>query len=339
MNILIDSFNCVKQNESGGIQVRINYFIKNLKKHENVKLFDKWSDKIIDYDILHIFKVNSENLGMVKLAKRYGIPIITSAIIPSENRVKIIFSRMLSKFTPIKTGFSILRQILLMSDAVVAQTQKEADFIAKYYKVPKERLHVIPNGINININEAFKDEFVKRTGITGKYVLQVGRFDENKNQLNVIKAMANSNIPVVFIGGEDSGKPEYYEKCKSVAPHNIHFLGWIKHDDPLLSSAYQNAHVVVLPSYKEIFGNSLIEGGAAGANLVATAALPIDDWGIKDICRTINPNDINDIRSKIMAAYNESLKPLTSKIIKDKFSWDSVIRQHIEVYQSVLKTR
>lgn len=328
------------QNASGGVQIRIKNYVDHYKNvSNNIKLFDKWNDKVTDYDLLHIFKVNIEDYQLMRLAKNNNIPVVISSVIPSEKWLQIMLNKFICKILPVHTGYWFLNQMLLKADAIIAQTQKEANFIVDNYKVPKERIYVIPNGVNIDINESFKDEFTNKTGIVGKYVLQVGRFDENKNQLNVIKAMSNSNIPVVFIGGEDSGQPEYYKKCKNIATPNIHFLGWVKHDDPLLSSAYQNAHVVVLPSYKEIFGNSLIEGGAAGANLVATAALPIDDWGIRDICRTVNPNNTDNIRNEIMAAYNEPLNALTSKIIREKFSWDSVIRKHIEVYRNVLKIR
>lgn len=337
MKVLVESYNVVMQNVSGGISVRIKNFIEQYRKSaDDIKLFNKWTDKVTDYDILHIFKANIEDYQLMKLANNNNTSVIISAVIPYEKHMQIVFNRVLCKILPIHTGYWFLNQMLLKADAVITQTKKESNFINKFYKIPLNRLHVIPNGVNIHINEDFKDEFKKRTGITGKYVLQVGRFDKNKNQISVIKAMANSDIPVVFIGGEDIGKPGYFKECKMIATPNIHFLGWVNHEDPLLSSAYQNAHVVILPSYKEIFGNSLIEGGVAGANLIATRELPIFDWGIKNICTCINPNNLKDIKDKIITAYNNPLNPKTSAIIQKKFSWDTVIEQHIEIYNQVL---
>lgn len=336
MKILVESYNSVFQNAAGGVQIRIENFIENYTKISNdIKLFDKWTDKIVDFDILHIFKANIEDYQLVKLAKNNNIPVVISTVIPSEKHLNIMLNRLICKITPIHTGYWYLDQMLLEADTIIAQTNKEARFINKYYKIPLEKIAVIPNGANIKMNENFIDEFNNKTGISGKYVLQVGRFDRNKNQLNVIKALSDTDIQVVFIGGEDSGQPEYYEECKKLAGRNFHFLGWIKHDDPLLSSAYQNAHVVVLPSYKEIFGNSLIEGGASGANLVATKELPLEDWGIKDICRSIDPNNIRDIREKIVAAYHQPLNPKTSEVIVNKFSWERVIEEHFELYKNL----
>lgn len=335
--ILIESYNCVTQNVSGGVQIKISKFIENYCKYSSeIKLFDKWRDKITDYNVLHIFKANIEDYQLMNLAKNNKVPVVISAIIPLENKIKIFLSRLICKFIPIHTGYWYLSQILLKSDAVITETQKEADFINRYYKIPNINIYVIPNGVDVSFDKRYKELFSKKTGIKEKYVLQVGRFDKNKNQLSVIKAMSGMNIPIVFIGGEDSGRPEYYEQCKKEAGSNIHFLGWLEHDDPLLLSAYQNAHVVVMPSYKETFGICLIEGGAAGSNLIASKGLPIYDWGISEICQTIKPYDIEDIRKKIYDAYNKPLNPHTSTIIREKFSWDSVIKQHVDLYNKVL---
>jgi len=337
MKILIESFNNVCQNPSGGIQVRINKFMQYLnKKNIEVKLYNKWEDKLTDFDLLHIFKVNLEDYDLLKLAKKKDIPVVISSIIPLEKRVNIVFNRLLCKLLPIHTGYWFINEMLTQSNAIIAQTNKEADFIKKYYGVEHNKIHVIPNGVNIEIDKNNKKIFPEKTGINSRFVLQVGRFDKNKNQLNIIKALNNSEIPVVFIGGPDPNEIEYYEECKRIAGQNFHFLGWIKHDDPLLSSAYQNAHVVILPSYKEIFGNSLIEGGAAGANLVATKELPIKEWGLSEFCKTINPNDTNDIFRKVVQAYNEPLDERIKEIITCKFSWENVINQHIFIYKQII---
>jgi glycosyltransferase involved in cell wall biosynthesis len=338
MKVLIDSYNNVFQNVSGGVQVRINKFKDySKKKLFEVKLFDKWHDKVIDYDVLHIFKASFESYELCKFAKNNNIPVVISSIIPLEKKVNITFNRVLCKLLPIHTGYWYINEMLKMSDSIVVQTIREKKFVEKYYHVDKSKVSVIPNGVNIEFNEMHKPIFEEKTGIEGKYILQVGRFDSNKNQLNVIKALNDSNIPVVFIGGADTNEIEYFEECKRIAGENIHFLGWLDNNSQLLSSAYQNAEVVILPSHKEIFGNSLIEGGAAGAKLVATRELPLRDWGIDKFCKSINPNDINDINKKVKDAFYETKNDEIKAIIYAKFSWDSVIEEYLEIYNKIKK--
>lgn len=336
MNILIESYNTVKQNKAGGVQTRIKKFLKYSNNDLNLKLFDKWNDNIEEYDILHIFKLDVENYKFIKLAKNKNIPVVISSVIPDENKFKIFLNRLICRVLPIHTGYWFMGKMLKDADKIVAQTKKEKEFIIKNYKVDSEKIAIIPNGVNINFEMNVSQEIFNKLGFKKKYILCVGRFDRNKNQLSVIKAMKEYNLPIVFIGGEAPEDPDYYKICKETATDNMYFLGWIKNESSLLSSAYQNAQVVVLPSYKEIFGNSLIEGGGAGANLVSTKELPIKDWGIQDICKTFNPKDLRDIKEKLLEAYDKEKNANTSKIITDKFSWDTVMNKYKDVYLEVL---
>jgi glycosyltransferase involved in cell wall biosynthesis len=336
MKILIESYSTVFQQEAGGVQTRIRLFIDHLKNAGiGVKKYDKWSDKLDEYDILHIFKIQPENYSLFRMAQSKGIPVIISTVIPIENRFKIILAIILYRLFNVSTGYSIIYNMLRNAEAILPQTVYEADFLKKYYRIKSKTVHIIPNGVNITHYEKNRSLFSQSTGIKGKYVLQVGRFDENKNQISVIQAMSNTNIPIVFIGGEDPAQPSYYQRCKDIAGRNIHFLGWINHNDPLLSSAYMSAQIVILPSHKEIFGNSLIEGGAAGANLIATKSLPINAWGLSKLCLSIDPNDTDDIKKKIETLFNKPLDPAISEIIKNRFSWERVIDTHLQVYSIV----
>ncbi len=337
MRILIESYNNVMQNPAGGVSGRIKNYINTLKKSGiEAKLFNKWEDKIIDYDIIHIFKLNTEDYQLVKYAKKLGKKIVISSVVPQEKKLNIILNLLITKFLPIHTGYSFMHESLLLSDVIVTQTKKEALFINKYYKISKEKIKTIPNGANTNLLNGDEMLIKDKLSLNEPYILQVGRFDKNKNQINVIKAMNSTNIPVVFVGGPDPMELEYYEKCKKIANKNIYFLGWLNNDDPLLASAYKNAKVVILPSYKEIFGNSLIEGGIVGANLVATKELPIEELGIKEYCYTIDPNNIQQIRDVLTYAYDSPKSNNTQKLFLKLFSWESVVKKYVDIYKQLL---
>lgn len=338
MKVLIESYNMAAQNVSGGVQIKIRNLVHHLNKNKiEAHFFNKWEDKVTDFNILHIFKLNIEDYHLMNYAKNIGTPVVISSIVNIEKKMQIKANQFLSKFLPIHTGYAIMEDMLNTADAIIAETQKEAEFIAKNYMIKEKKIHIIPNGVNIHVTHGdpkFIQDIIKADR---EIILQVGRFDRNKNQLNVIRAMKNSNIPVVFIGGPDAAQIDYFKQCKFEATDNMHFLGWLKNDDPLLSSAYANARVVVLPSYKETFGISLIEGGAVGANLVATRELPIVEWGLSEYCLGIDPQDKTDIQRTLIQAYNNPRNPLLSEIIKNKFSSDVVAKQHIEIYTNIIK--
>ena len=69
MKILIDSYNTINQNKFGGMQTKIKGYIDHMSPLAEIKKFDKWTDIIDDYDIIHIFMASSEECGLVKYAK------------------------------------------------------------------------------------------------------------------------------------------------------------------------------------------------------------------------------------------------------------------------------
>ena len=275
MKVYITSYNTAFQNASGGVQVRITNYLKHIKKLADVKKMDIWEDKIENCDILHVFKANIDSYSLIRLAHDKNKRIVLSSVIPQDKRFNIRYNLLLSRVLRIQTGYQLIKQELVFADVVIAQTEQEKVFISKYYGISPQKIEVVPNGISIDYNEECRYALQSKYDISKKFLLQVGRFDENKNQLSVIRALKGSGVPVLFIGGPDPMCQDYYNKCLSEADDNFTFLGWVDNGSPEIQSAYMNAHAVILPSKKEIFGNSLIEAGAAGARLVATQSLPL----------------------------------------------------------------
>lgn len=336
MKVLVDSGNCVSQNRSGGIQTKIFQFVEYPNSDFEIKLFDKWNDRVEEYDILHVFMASYDEFSIVKYAKSKNIPIVVSAIVPSANRFRLFISRVLNQFIPLRDPHWMQLSVLKMADMVIAETEIEKRFIEKNFKISANKIAVIPNGVAFPRPEIKKGLFAELTGIQGKFILQIGRFDSNKNQLNTIKAVNGTDMQLVLIGGPDKNELQYYEQCKKIAGENVHFLGWVDHKNPLLEAALQDAQVVVLPSYKEIFGNAMFEGGVHGANIVATKVLPIKEWGVEPYVLTVNPSSYVDIRKKLRIAWHKERNMKFSGIIRSDFSWETVIKKHSELYRGVL---
>lgn len=339
MKILIDSYNTVTQNVCGGVNIKIREISKRLPTFAEVKLFDKWNDKIQDYDILHVFSLSDEAYSLVNVAHKKGIKIVVSAIVNPSNRLKMFLNRLAARFLRQINYYKKNKYILDVADAIICETEREKNFVVKAYSVNENKVCVIPNGVDEVREDASEEYFREKTGIKGKFILQVGRFDPNKNQLSVIEAVRGTDMQLVLIGGADNKYEEYYNKCKEVAGENVHFLGWIDHDDILLYSAYKAAQAFVIPSHKEIFGNAMFESGIYGCNIVATNALPMETWGFDKYCYVIESKNIEDIKNKLSEAYCSKKNSFISDIIAKKFSWESVINDHVEIYESILRER
>ena len=338
MKILFDSYNNCCQNKAGGVQNKILDLYNNLKSHSyDVTLFNKWEHKIEDYDILQLFKVSFEYWSEISYAKSLGKKVILSSVIPLNNRLKIKLDLLLCKLFHIHTANYFTKRIFEAVDAVVTETIKEKQFIEDVFGISSSKLVVIPNGISLVFEKADPVLFREKYNLLEDFVIQVGRIDRNKNLLSVIKALKNTGIHLVVVGGPASDEIDYYQECKMESDETVHFVGWIDHKDPLLASALKAAKVLVLPSHNEIFGNAVFEGAMAGCNIVLTEALPYEEWGLGDKVYPINPDSIDDIRCKLIKAFETPVDSSVSEDVYRNFSIDAVAKRHVELYEKVSK--
>lgn len=339
MKILIDSYDTCCQNNSGGVQIRLKKTYELLKnKKIDTKLFNKFDDKIDDYDILHIFKLEYQKYSLIDCAKLKGKKVIISTIMSTNINWKIRLHRLIAKFK-FTSIYKINENLLNQADALICETPKEKEFLNKFYKINSDKIFVIPNGTEIIKYEG--NDIYDIIGRNKKYILQVGVFNENKNQLNVIKALKNTDIELIFIGGAYFKSQKYYEKCLKEAKgcQNIHFLGWVEHDSNLFKSAYSHADAVILPSYSETFGLVAIEAIMYGAKLVLSNSLSILSYEDFKEFHTFSPNNTEEIKNAVIKTINSKKNQKTyDKIIKD-FSWDTIIEEHIKLYRSLLNEK
>ena len=339
MRILLDSHSTVTQNDSGGLQVRIFEHQRALKtKNVHCKLFNKWEDKIEDFDLYHLFKVTKDSYNEVLFAKQKGKKVVVSAVVPLSGRKNISISLFLSSVFHLSLPYEFIRKVLDLADIVTTQTEDEKIFLIKYFKLKDFKVVVIPNGVSHRFVEQKQSEvsFSAVYNLHKPYVLQVGRFDKNKNQLSVIKALRKTNIPVVFVGGPFVNEIDYYEQCKNELTDNMVMTGWLDHKSDLILSAFREAKVLVLPSYHETFGNVLIEGGVSGTNLACSETLPINKHELSRYWTTFKPTDEASIRKAILYEYEKASDIDMQDAFISTFSWDKVIDQYLCVYRKLL---
>lgn len=314
--------------------MKIHTLQNQLRQFEGVevKLYDKWIDKLTDFDILHVFKDTIEPATLISYAKNKGLKIVISSVIPQENQRKIRASLFVKRFFPVNNTYSYLKNNLQLADWILPETEKEARFLSEVYGIDKGKMIVIPNGVN----QAILDDY--DASIRKDIILCVGRFDHNKNQHTLIEAVNRTNYELHLVGGPAIDDPTYYSYCESLCIDNprIVFHGWLPHKSNELMALYKRARVVALVSHKEIFGNSLIEGGACGANLLATDVLPTDEWGLDAHCVKTPVNRWQDILPNLDIAWNTPISSTLHDIVKETFSWQNIARRHLEVYEDLL---
>lgn len=188
------------------------------------------------------------------------------------------------------------------------------------------KFEIIPNAID---TEKFKSlpEHSERKG-----VICVGRIEGLKNQMNLIKAISQTDLSLTIIGKVAPNHKKYAEQCKHLANSNVTFIDYISQDE--LLAYYSKAKVHVLPSWFETTGLSSLEAAYMGCNIVVTPKGDTEDYFL-DMATYCQPQDIDSILQAVITAYKQPYCNRLIERIKSEFTWDAVADKTYQAYKKV----
>ncbi|WP_133910585.1 glycosyltransferase family 4 protein [Streptomyces sp. NBC_00582] len=223
----------------------------------------------------------------------------------------------------------VFGRVLRAAAGVVALTPEQADFLADTYRVPAERLHVVPNGV------AASYYMPPREPAAGPLrLLYVGRLGVQKNVARLLDAMALVRQDVrLRIVGDGELRDRLMAQAAGLGLDNVEFSGGLLGED--LVKAYADADAFVLPSDKEGMPLVVLEAMAAGLPVVAT-----DVPGTRELVRGTGllaapePGALADALDTLAAdpAYRAALARASAEHAKD-YSWATVARLMDDVYR------
>jgi len=165
-------------------------------------------------------------------------------------------------------------------------------------------------------------------------VICMGRIESRKNQLNLIRALNNTQYQVYIHGKPSPNNMAYYEQCKLEAAANIHIEGHL--GEEMLYTAYANARVHVLPSYFETTGLSSLEAAVMGCNIVVTDRGDTRNYFGTDAWYC-EPEDPASIKRAIDEAYNAPYNEKFRERILANYTWRRAAEETLDAYKQVLK--
>lgn len=328
----------------GGLQVQVRETMAALNALDgaglDVKLADPVTERLDQYDLIHVFSAINGNHRLVETAREMAVPVVLSPLIsPGWNRTSGLCADFAGRITgrltgwKVQTSFAQAKRAVQLADLLLALGDAERDAILSAFRVEGSRIRVLPNGVAPRFFVATPELFRKATGIAGPFVLMVAAITPYKNQLGLAQAMRGLELPLVLIGRCGIGDSAYLRALLQLPW--VRWLGELPHDSPLLASAYAAASVAALPSQGEVFPLSVLEALAAGTPAVMTAesALQLDDGGAA--LRRVAWDDAAAQREAVRALAASSPPRAAVRKLVERYRWEKVAADIAACYAEV----
>jgi glycosyltransferase involved in cell wall biosynthesis len=323
-----------------------------LKSAENLpgegveaELLDPWKPLRKDSaDCVHLFSAGIGTYHLAREIHQLGIPLVVSPILFSRHsagflRMSLRASRLLERTGPgLWSDYGLAADICGWASRVVPNTQAEADLVAEGLGVPREKIRIVPNGVDPRFLTADPEPFRRQFGLE-KFILNVGHIGPGrKNVLGLIRALAGIDVPAVIVGRVTGGP--YGDACVREAAQNkrIRLVGPLPNDSPLLASAYAACEVFALPSQYETPGIAALEAGLAGAKIVITPHGGTREY-FGDLATYVDHRSVESIRTGIRNALDAPRDSQLKDRIRKNFLWGHVAARLAAVYREMAGAR
>ncbi len=213
-------------------------------------------------DVAHV-SLSFSNLDgtLPDLCHDFGIPIVATLHIPYGPPGSFWGSAA-------KLLYWVYSDTLAKYDAVIVFSRSQRSMLAEY-GVPRERIRVIPNGVDIGKYSPGSRDYKEQIGAE-LLISYLGRVDPEKNVNVLVETFSSMELPktdhLLIVGdGLDLGRL----RRKYSSDHRIHFRGFVR-DDHERACLLRSSDIFVLPSAIEGLSLSMLEGMASGAAVIAT---------------------------------------------------------------------
>ena len=244
-------------------------------------------------------------------------------------------------------SFPIYSKVMANVDHIISISNTVEDYIKTTYKVPDEKITVIPRGCDLSefnqepLHQSWKDEWYKEfpQTLNKKIIMLPARITKWKGVddfINLINLINDESIHAIVVGPVSKSKQKFFKKLQSKVQKlnletKITFCG--SRSD--IVNVYKFADIVYnLSKTPEPFGRTTIEAASVGTKIMGW-----DHGGTKEILSELFPDGLVKL-DDIQALKEKTLELLSDDDKKPKpntFTSERMINSTLEVYRSLLE--
>ncbi len=317
-----------------------------------VKFDTEMRENPADYDLVHLFNFALPELlkAQASVAARACTPFVVSTLYedaPTFHNESIEWGRLLIEYVrrgqdrvwfeqaaaSVRSTSSPRFQndwIANNAAALFSNGKRESDTLLRDYgmgcRTREIHLgHELPSGGD-------PDLFVRKYGVKN-FVFCVGRFETRKNQLMLLKALEDSELPVVLAGGGFSYQPDYEWAVKNFKRKGLTVI-LDQVSSEMLASAYRACRVHALPSWYELPGLVTLEAAHCAKNVVATMNGTTWDY-MGELAFYCSPSCWRSVSNAVMAAWHSPVKPGIAEWV-GQYTWEKTALNYERLYEKMI---
>ena len=217
---------------------------------------------------------------------------------------------------------------------LIAVSKAVKEDLKKYFDCPEEKIEVVYEGAHpsATLGTFGERQERKEKGV----ILSVGRVEERKNQLRLVKAFKafheeKPDWKLVLVGPDGYGAEKVYNFLKKQSVEfqkAVELKGFQEHDEVMKFLA--DASVFAYPSLAEGFGLPILEAMSAGTPVLTSRGTACAEIGGEAVLQ-VDPLDVDDIlRGLKEITSDENLRKTLVKKGHERvkeFSWEKCVDQ------------
>ncbi len=307
---------------------RIFYLLKIKIVYQN--LYDNID--LTSFDIIHATTLFSDGAIAYRIYKYFNIPYIVTI----RNTDINVFLKYAFYTWP--EGRRILlsaSKIIFISDIL---KQRFLNHAAIKDIVPQisDRILVQPNGI-----DDYWINHIRNEKKNNNNVLYVGKFDQNKNVIRLIKAILKvkkfiPDIHLDLVGGNGCQEKKI-KKLVQKYSDVLFYYGEI-FDRGKLQDIYSKNSVFAMPSIHETFGLVYLEALSQNLSILYTRNEGVDGLFDVKVGEAVDPTSIDEIaKALLMILNNREAYVDNTKINFDSYRWSTIADLYMSLYSDLIK--